>query len=263
MFLDGGTILGGDTRFAHHGVQIVQAAEGVEVALADLAGVGDQIARVCLAKSELLDTALVHVGRRYVTVQDAVGADKRRIDAQRTQGILSRWPHKSGCAATVHTAHEAQVAVFARLEQVKDRKRIGHDAQAKRRQHRGHLLNRSARAQKDGRAFLDKLHGAVRNLQFFLGMLGALFAVRILMAQHSVWTALRTTGSTVHALDLAQARKFLKVATDRHVRDAQRVRNLLDRNRSLFLEQLTNLILSLRFNHDESSPFFAHISFKQ
>ena len=59
MFLDGGTIFGGDARLAHHGVQIVQTTEGVEVALADLAGVGDQIARVCLTKSELLDTALV------------------------------------------------------------------------------------------------------------------------------------------------------------------------------------------------------------
>ena len=44
VFLDGGTILGGDTRFAHHGIQAVQATEGVEVALADLAGIGDQIA---------------------------------------------------------------------------------------------------------------------------------------------------------------------------------------------------------------------------
>ena len=42
-------------------------------------------------------------------------------------------------------------------------------------------------------------------------MLGALVAVRILMAQHSVWTALRTAGSAVHALDLAQARKLLKI----------------------------------------------------
>ena len=44
MLLDGGTIFGGDARLAHHGVQIVQAAEGVEVALADLAGVGDEVA---------------------------------------------------------------------------------------------------------------------------------------------------------------------------------------------------------------------------
>lgn len=84
VLLDGGAVLVGNIRLAHHGVQAVQAAEGVEVAFADLAGVGDQIARVCLAKSELLDTALVHVGRGYVTVQDTVGADKRRIDAQRT-----------------------------------------------------------------------------------------------------------------------------------------------------------------------------------
>ena len=61
MLLDGGTIFGGDARLAHHGVQAVQAAEGVEVALADLAGVGDQIARVGLAKGELLDDA--NVGR--------------------------------------------------------------------------------------------------------------------------------------------------------------------------------------------------------
>ena len=94
-------------------------------------------------------------------------------------------------------------------------------------------------------------------------MLGTLFAVRILVAQHSVGTALRTTGSTVYALDLAQARKFLKVTADRHIRDAQRIRNLLDRDRALLLEQLTNLILSLCLNHDESSPFFARISFKQ
>lgn len=126
MLLDGGAVFGGDTRLAYYGVQAVQAAEGVEVAPADPAGVGNQIARIGLAKGELLDTALVHVGRRYVTVQDAVGTDKRRVDAQRTQGILGRWPHKSGSAATVHTAHEAQVAALARLEQVKDRKRIGH-----------------------------------------------------------------------------------------------------------------------------------------
>ena len=56
MFLDGGTILGGNTRLAHYGVQAVQAAEGVEVALANLAGIGNQIARVGLAKGELLDT---------------------------------------------------------------------------------------------------------------------------------------------------------------------------------------------------------------
>ena len=84
VFLDGGAVFIGNIRLAHHGVQAVQAAERVEVALADLAGVGDQIARVRLAKGELLDTALVHVGRGYVTVQDTVGADKRRIDAQRT-----------------------------------------------------------------------------------------------------------------------------------------------------------------------------------
>ena len=34
-----------------------------------------------------------------------------------------------------------------------------------------------------------------------------------------MWTALRTAGSTVHALDLAQARKLLKVTTNRHIRD--------------------------------------------
>ena len=83
------------------------------------------------------------------------------------------------------------------------------------------------------------------------------------MAQHSVWTALRTAGSAVHALDLAQARKLLKITANRHIRNAQCVRDLLDRDRSLFLEQLTNLILSLCLNHDESSPFFARISFKQ
>ena len=87
--------------------------------------------------------------------------------------------------------------------------------------------------------------------------------MRILMAQHGVWTTLRTAGAAVHALDLAQARKFFEVAANRHVRNAQRIRNLLDRNRSLFLEQLPNLILSLCLNHDESSPFFARISFKQ
>ena len=97
----------------------------------------------------------------------------------------------------------------------------------------------------------------------FLGMLGALFAVRVLVAQHSVGTTLRTAGAAVHALDLAQARKLLKITADRHIRDAQCIRNLLDRDRALLLEQLTNLILSLRFNHDESSPFFARISFKQ
>ena len=31
--------------------------------------------------------------------------------------------------------------------------------------------------------------------------------------------ALRTAGSAVHALDLAQARKLLKVTADRHIRD--------------------------------------------
>ena len=83
------------------------------------------------------------------------------------------------------------------------------------------------------------------------------------MAQHSVRATLRTTGAAVHALDLAQARKFLKVAANRHIRNAQRIRNLLDRDRALLFEQLTNLILSLCLNHDESSPFFARISFKQ
>ena len=39
------------------------------------------------------------------------------------------------------------------------------------------------------------------------------------MAQHSVWTDLRTAGSAVHALDLAQVRKLLKVTADRHIRD--------------------------------------------
>ena len=83
------------------------------------------------------------------------------------------------------------------------------------------------------------------------------------MAQHSMWTALRTTGAAVHAFDLAQARKLLKVTTDRHIRDTQCIRNLLDRDRALLLEQLTNPILSLCLNHDESSPFYACISFKQ
>ena len=82
--------------------------------------------RIGLAKGELLDAALVHIGRRYVTVQDAVGTDKRRVNAQRTQGILGRGSHKGGGAATVHAAYQAQVAVFARLEQVKHRERIGH-----------------------------------------------------------------------------------------------------------------------------------------
>ena len=94
-------------------------------------------------------------------------------------------------------------------------------------------------------------------------MLGALFAVRILVAQHSVGTALCTTGSSVHAFNLAQTRKFFEVAANRHVRNAQCIRNLLDRDRALLFEQLTNLILSLCLNHDESSPFFARISFKQ
>ena len=94
-------------------------------------------------------------------------------------------------------------------------------------------------------------------------MFGTFFAVRILVAQHSVGTSLCTAGSAVHALDLAQARKFLKVTADRHIRDAQRIRNLLDRDRALLFEQLPNLILSLCLNHDESSPFFARISFKQ
>ena len=94
-------------------------------------------------------------------------------------------------------------------------------------------------------------------------MLSALFAVRILMAQHSMGTPLCATGATVHALDLTQARKFFEVAANRHIRNAQRIRNLLDRNRALLFEQLTNLILSLCLNHDESSPFFARISFKQ
>ena len=94
-------------------------------------------------------------------------------------------------------------------------------------------------------------------------MLSALFAVRILMAQHSVGTALCTAGSAVHALDLAQARKFFEVAANRHVRNAQRIRNLLDRDRALLLEQLTNLILTLRLNHDESSLFYACIPIKQ
>ena len=80
MLLDGDTILGGDARFAHHGVQIVQSTEGVEVALADLAGVGDEVARVGLAKGELLDAALFHVRRGHVAVQNAVGTDKRRVN---------------------------------------------------------------------------------------------------------------------------------------------------------------------------------------
>ena len=40
MLLDSGAIRIGNTRLAHHGIQIVQATEGIEVALADLAGVG-------------------------------------------------------------------------------------------------------------------------------------------------------------------------------------------------------------------------------
>ena len=83
------------------------------------------------------------------------------------------------------------------------------------------------------------------------------------MAQHSVGTILRTAGSAVNALDLAKARKLLKVAADCHVRYAQHIRDLLDRDRALLLEQPTNLILSLCLNHDESSLFYACISFKQ
>ena len=120
MLLDGGAVFCRDARLAYYGVQVVQAAEGLEVALADLAGVGDEVTRVGLAKGKLLDAALFHVGRGHVAVQDAVGADKRRVDAQRTQGILGCWSHKGGGAATVYAAHEAQVAVFARLKQVID-----------------------------------------------------------------------------------------------------------------------------------------------
>ena len=80
MFLDGSAVLGGDTRLAHHGVQTVQAAESVEAGPADLAGVGDEAARIGLAKDELLDAALVHVGRGRVAVQNAVGTDKRRVN---------------------------------------------------------------------------------------------------------------------------------------------------------------------------------------
>ena len=101
MFLDGDTILGGDARLAHHGVQAVQTAEGVEVALANLAGIGDQIARVGLAKGELLDAALFHVRRRHVAVQNAVGADKGCVDPQCAQGVLGRGAHKGGSAAAV------------------------------------------------------------------------------------------------------------------------------------------------------------------
>ena len=80
VFLNGSAVLGGNTRLAHHGVQIVQAAEGVEVALDDFAGVGNQTARVGLAKGELLDAALFHVRRGHVAVQNAVGTDKRRVN---------------------------------------------------------------------------------------------------------------------------------------------------------------------------------------
>ena len=80
MFFDGGAVFCRDARLAYYGVQVVQAAEGVEVALADLAGVGDQIARIGLAKGELLNAALVHVRRGHVTVQNAVGADKGRVE---------------------------------------------------------------------------------------------------------------------------------------------------------------------------------------
>ncbi len=80
MLLDGGTVLSGDARLTYHGVQAVQAAESVEVAPADLAGVGDEVARIGLAKGELLDAALVHVGRGHVAVQNAVGTDKRRVN---------------------------------------------------------------------------------------------------------------------------------------------------------------------------------------
>ena len=45
MLLDGGAILIVNIRLAHHGVQIVQAAERAGVTLADFAGVGDKIAR--------------------------------------------------------------------------------------------------------------------------------------------------------------------------------------------------------------------------
>ena len=103
MLLDGGTIFGGDARLAHHGVQAVQTAEGVEVALANLAGIGDQIARVGLAKGELLDAALFHVRRRHVAVQNAVCADKGCVDTQCAQGVLGRGANKGGSATTVHT----------------------------------------------------------------------------------------------------------------------------------------------------------------
>ena len=83
------------------------------------------------------------------------------------------------------------------------------------------------------------------------------------MAQHSVGTTLRTAGAAVHTLDLTQTRKFFEVAANRHVRNAQRIRNLLNRDRALLFEQLTNLILSLCLNHDESSLFYARIPFKQ
>ena len=52
--------------------------------------------------------------------------------------------------------------------------------------------------------------------------------MRVLVTQHRMGATLRAAGTAVHALDLAQVRELLKVATDRHVRDAQRVRNLLD-----------------------------------
>ena len=53
---------------------------GAEVSPADPAGVGNQIARIGLAKGELLDAALFHVRRGHVAVQNAVGTDKRRVN---------------------------------------------------------------------------------------------------------------------------------------------------------------------------------------
>ena len=90
------------------------------------------------------------------------------------------------------------------------------------------------------------------------------FSLREYLRRNIAWGRPCALGGAVHALDLAQACKFLKVAANRHIRNAQCILEIsLTETVPLLPEQLPNLILSLCLNHDESSPFSARISFKQ
>lgn len=53
----------------------------------------------------------------------------------------------------------------------------------------------------------------------------------------------------MHAFDITRGAELLKVAADRHLRDAKRIRNLLDRDGAMGVQKRLHVLVPFRFDH--------------